>query len=132
MPTLRSSLRSACHWSPSRRSASPAGSSLRPSPRQLTDGKIACIARYGRPVTTISWRGAFTNAEVNELHAESFQTKVFDESEWDWVALTRRHSLGWVVARQGTELVGFVNVVWDGLVHAWLQDTMVARTRGLR
>ncbi|SDY01494.1 Acetyltransferase (GNAT) family protein [Modestobacter sp. DSM 44400] len=23
-------------------------------------------------------------------------------------------------------LVGFVNVVWDGLVHAWLQDVMVA------
>jgi GNAT superfamily N-acetyltransferase len=61
------------------------------------------------------------------LHAEAFQTKVFDESEWDWVALTGRHSLDWVVARQGTELVGFVNVVWDGLVHAWLQDTMVAR-----
>lgn len=77
--------------------------------------------------TIFSWRGAFTNAEVNELHAEAFQTKVFDESEWDWVALTRRHSLGWVVVREGTELVGFVNVLWDGLVHAWLQDTMVAR-----
>ena len=24
--------------------------------------------------------------------------------------------------------MGFVNVVWDGLVHAWLQDTMVAAT----
>jgi GNAT superfamily N-acetyltransferase len=31
-----------------------------------------------------------------------------------------------VVARDGSELVGFVNVLWDGLVHAWLQDTMVA------
>jgi GNAT superfamily N-acetyltransferase len=30
-------------------------------------------------------------------------------------------------ARQGDEFVGFVNVLWDGLVHAWLQDTMVAR-----
>jgi GNAT superfamily N-acetyltransferase len=37
-----------------------------------------------------------------------------------------RHSLGWVVARDGAGLVGFVNVLWDGLVHAWLQDTMVA------
>jgi GNAT superfamily N-acetyltransferase len=77
------------------------------------------------------WRGAFTNAEVNALHAEAFQTRLYDESEWNWVEQTRRHSLGWVVARQGSELVGFVNVLWDGLVHAWLQDTMVAlRARG--
>lgn len=40
--------------------------------------------------------------------------------------LTNRHSLGWVTARRGVELVGFVNVVWDGLVHAWIQDLMVA------
>ena len=81
--------------------------------------------------TIFTWRGGFANTEVNSLHAEAFQTKVFDESEWNWVALTRRHSLGWVVARQGDGLVGFVNVLWDGLVHAWLQDTMVAkRARG--
>jgi GNAT superfamily N-acetyltransferase len=72
------------------------------------------------------WRGAFTNAEVNALHAEAFETRVFTADEWDWVALTSQHSLGWVTARSDGELVGFVNVVWDGLVHAWLQDTMVA------
>jgi GNAT superfamily N-acetyltransferase len=79
----------------------------------------------------LAWRGAFTNQEVNALHAEAFGGAVFEESEWDWVALTDRHSLGWVVARDGSDLVGFVNVPWDGLVHAWLQDTMVAlRARG--
>src|SRR5882724_5480029 len=78
---------------------------------------------------TYQWRGDFTNAEVNELHEKAFQTRVFDEAEWNWQDLVRRHSLGWVVAREGEGLVGFVNVVWDGLVHAWLQDTMVA-TRG--
>jgi ribosomal protein S18 acetylase RimI-like enzyme len=72
------------------------------------------------------WRGDFTNHEINVLHAEAFGTRVFDESEWNWVQLVHRHSLGWVVARDGTDLVGFVNVLWDGLVHAWLQDTMVA------
>jgi GNAT superfamily N-acetyltransferase len=83
--------------------------------------------RYvGRMTTVYEWRGAFTNQEINELHAEAFRTEVFGESEWNWEELVRRHSLGWVVAREGTELVGFVNVVWDGLVHAWLQDTMVA------
>jgi GNAT superfamily N-acetyltransferase len=43
-----------------------------------------------------------------------------------------RHSLGWVVAREGDRLVGFVNVIWDGLVHAWLQDTMVAKEASRR
>ena len=75
---------------------------------------------------TYEWRGQFGNEEINVLHAEAFETRVFDESEWDWRALTARHSLGWVVARDGDDLVGFVNVLWDGLVHAWLQDTMVA------
>jgi hypothetical protein len=36
------------------------------------------------------------------------------------------HSLGWVVARDGAELVGFVNVAWDGGVHAFVLDTIVA------
>jgi GNAT superfamily N-acetyltransferase len=83
---------------------------------------------------TYEWRGDFTNQEVNALHAEAFDTPLFDESEWNWAELVQRHSLGWIVARDGADLVGFVNVLWDGLVHAWLQDTMVAvaaRGRGI-
>ena len=58
-------------------------------------------------------------------------SRTYDESEWNWRDLTAAHSLGWVVAREGDVLVGFVNVLWDGLVHAWIQDTMVdARMRG--
>ena len=35
--------------------------------------------------------------------------------------------LGWVTARSDTgELIGFVNVAWDGGVHAFLLDTLVA------
>jgi GNAT superfamily N-acetyltransferase len=79
---------------------------------------------------TYEWRGEFDNPEVNALHAEAFDTRVFDASEWNWRELVDVHSLGWVVARDGTELVGFVNVLWDGLVHAWLQDTMVAAKAG--
>ena len=75
-----------------------------------------------------SWRGGFSNPELNELHAEAFETRVYDESEWNWREQVERHSLGWVVARDGSDLVGFVNVPWDGLVHAWIQDTMVARS----
>jgi GNAT superfamily N-acetyltransferase len=36
------------------------------------------------------------------------------------------HSLGWVCAREADELVGFVNVAWDGATHAFLLDTMVS------
>jgi len=64
--------------------------------------------------------------ELKLLHAEAFATRVFGDEEWDWTGLLVRHSLGWVVARGGDRLVGFTNVVWDGLVHAWLQDVMVA------
>jgi GNAT superfamily N-acetyltransferase len=75
-----------------------------------------------------TWRGDFSNAEMHALHAEAFETRVYDESEWNWHDQVERHSLGWVVAREGEALVGFVNVPWDGLVHAWIQDTMVARS----
>ena len=85
-------------------------------------------------MTEFRWRGDVANTELNRLHAEAFETRVYDDSEWDWVSQLTGHSLGWVVARDGGSLVGFVNVVWDGLVHAWLQDTMVAtsaRHRGV-
>jgi GNAT superfamily N-acetyltransferase len=74
----------------------------------------------------VSWRGDVSNDELNALHAEAFETRVFTAEEWDWKSQLDRHSLGWVTARTADRLVGFVNVVWDGLVHAWIQDTMVA------
>jgi GNAT superfamily N-acetyltransferase len=83
---------------------------------------------------TYTWRGDVTSSELNRLHADAFETRLYADGEWDWVAQLQGHSLGWVVAREGDALVGFVNVVWDGLVHAWIQDTMVAtgaRHRGV-
>lgn len=73
------------------------------------------------------WKGPFVTPEVNRLHAEAFEHRVYAAEEWDWSRLVRDHSLGWVTARDGEDLVGFVNVIWDGLVHAWLQDVIVAR-----
>jgi GNAT superfamily N-acetyltransferase len=89
--------------------------------------------RYSSRVTvTYSWRGSVANAELNRLHAEAFDTQLYSGDEWNWVELLDQHSLGWVVARDGDALVGFVNVLWDGLVQAWLQDTMVASGARLR
>lgn len=78
------------------------------------------------------WRGDFENHEVNAIHAEAFEARLFTAEEWDWQSLVARHSLGWVVARDDGRLVGFVNVLWDGSVHAWIQDTMVTSdSRGM-
>jgi GNAT superfamily N-acetyltransferase len=74
----------------------------------------------------IEWRGPFTSREANQLHAEAFDTAVSTDAERDWRVQVAAHSLGWVTARAGDDLVGFVNVLWDGKVHAWLQDVMVA------
>ena len=77
------------------------------------------------------WRGRFANDEANTLHADAFEHRMFDD---DWQSLVTEHSLGWVTARDQDDLIGFVNVVWDGLVHAWIQDEMVcsgSRHRGI-
>jgi len=71
----------------------------------------------------IEWRGAFDNAELNALHAEGFEHRVLAD---DWWGQVNRHSLGWVCMRQSGRLIGFVNVAWDGAVHAFLLDTLVA------
>ncbi len=69
-----------------------------------------------------AWRGAFDSAEVEVLHAECFDRQ---PEEWDWAGQVERHSLGWVCARGGVALVGWVNVAWDGAGHAFVLDTIV-------
>ena len=80
--------------------------------------KIAC-----------KWRGRFGNDELNALHAEAFDHRLLDD---DWVGQVAAHSLGWVCAREDGTLVGWVNVPWDGGVHAFILDTVVARRAGRR
>jgi GNAT superfamily N-acetyltransferase len=89
------------------------------------DGTVGSVAvRY-------RWRGEFKNVELNELHAEGFGHALADGGWWERV---NRHSLGWVCARDSSDLVGFVNVAWDGGIHAFVLDTVVAvraRRRGV-
>ncbi|WP_250402809.1 GNAT family N-acetyltransferase [Streptomyces cellostaticus] len=74
------------------------------------------------------WRGDLDDGALDALHAEGFGHPV---ARTDWRARLERHSLGWVCAREGGDLIGFVNVLWDGGVHAFLLDTVVAeRCRG--
>jgi GNAT superfamily N-acetyltransferase len=68
-----------------------------------------------------SWRGAFADAD-----AEGFGHRLLDDA---WNAPVERSGLGWVTAVDAGELVGFVNVAWDGGVHASLLDTLVRADR---
>ena len=81
---------------------------------------------------TYEWRGAFVNREVNGLHAEGFG---HEPQDGDWRSRVEGHSLGWVCARDPSgALVGFVNVAWDGAMHAFILDTLVtasARPQGI-
>jgi hypothetical protein len=66
-----------------------------------------------------SWRGPVANDELNNLHAEGFGHRIADD---DWQTQLTQHSLGWVTARDDAgRLAGFVNVAWDGGVHAFLR-----------
>jgi ribosomal protein S18 acetylase RimI-like enzyme len=75
------------------------------------------------------WRGSIADAEIVDL-----VNSHGGESEAGWWTRIQPHSLGWVAARSRNQLVGFVNVAWDGGDHAFLLDTKVRpnyRRRGL-
>jgi ribosomal protein S18 acetylase RimI-like enzyme len=67
---------------------------------------------------TYSWRGPLTDAEmVGLVRAHGGDAM---PGWWDRI---RGHSLGWVTARAPDgEVIGFVNVAWDGGDHAFLLD----------
>jgi GNAT superfamily N-acetyltransferase len=67
------------------------------------------------------WRAPITDAELADLTASRG-----GHPQRGWWDRIRPHSLGWVGARlpDGT-LVGFVNLAWDGGVHAFVLDTQV-------
>lgn len=70
-----------------------------------------------------AWRDPITDEEMVDLIDSHGGNAVAG-----WWNDVKQHSLGWVGARDGAGvLVGFVNVAWDGGVHAFLIDT---KTRG--
>ncbi len=70
-----------------------------------------------------------SNAALNELFAAAWDGHV----ESDFTPIHAR-SLVYVCAYDGKRLVGYVNVAWDGGIHAFLLDTTVhpdAQRRGI-
>ncbi|MEW3744789.1 hypothetical protein QOZ75_29375, partial [Pseudomonas aeruginosa] len=67
----------------------------------------------------IEWRTPVSDSELVELTRSHG-----GEPEVGWWDRVGEHSLGWVTARTEVgQLVGFVNVAWDGGAHAFLIDT---------
>jgi ribosomal protein S18 acetylase RimI-like enzyme len=82
-----------------------------------------------RAMLTYAVRGPLTSEELNALFSAGGPgagwppwQRAPDTSDWNPV-LAR--SLAHVTARRDGELVGFVNVAWDGRDHAFLIDTRV-------
>ncbi|SIH06755.1 Acetyltransferase (GNAT) family [Mycobacteroides abscessus subsp. abscessus] len=101
------------------------------SPPADTDGIAEGDRGHDGAAVIVEWRGEVTNDEINILHAEAFEHRVLDD---DWLTPLETLSLGWVTARDAVGLIGFVNIIWDGGVHAFVEDTAVAvraRRRGI-
>ena len=72
--------------------------------------------------STISYRvsALITNDALNRLFAAAWPDHV-----WSDFAPVLSRSLAYVCAYQQDRLIGFVNLAWDGGIHAFLIDTTV-------
>jgi GNAT superfamily N-acetyltransferase len=72
---------------------------------------------------------AVSNADLNALFAVAWPTHA-----WRDFQPILKHSLAYVCGYANTRLIGFVNLAWDGGIHAFLLDTTVhpdVRRRGI-
>ena len=77
---------------------------------------------------TYDWRADFENTEVNALHAEAFAHPLFADEDWDWVTQVHRHSLGWVCARDGADLVGVPDQLVEHVAEIRCEEDHVLRS----
>ena len=71
---------------------------------------------------------------LTEEQLEPLFTDAWGDTDARGYARVLERSLTWVAAWQDGKLVGFVNVAWDGRLHAFIQDAVVserARSRGI-
>lgn len=85
---------------------------------------------------TLRVRFAVDDRALTDLHARAFghDDRTSAHHLTPWADRLDRHSLTWIGAYAGEDLVGFVHAVWDGGAHAFLLDTVVdpaLRRRGL-
>jgi ribosomal protein S18 acetylase RimI-like enzyme len=77
-------------------------------------------------MTSIEYRvrPQLTSEELNRLFSQ-----VWDDHDVTDLSNVLAHSLTYICAYDADELVGYVNVAWDGGEHAFLLDTAVHRDR---
>lgn len=74
---------------------------------------------------SIGWRMQLDDREMVDLVSSHG-----GDPQPGWWDRIRPMSLGWVTARDATgQLIGFVNVAWDGGDHAFLLDTKTRRSQ---
>jgi GNAT superfamily N-acetyltransferase len=61
-----------------------------------------------------------TSRQLNDLFASSWEGH-----QWRDFQTVLGHSLGYICAWRADELIGFVNLAWDGGIHAFVLDTTV-------
>jgi GNAT superfamily N-acetyltransferase len=106
--------------------ALPTGLTVPPGRRRVkiigAVGETGWNGWQGRPME-ISYRTSepIVGEALNALMDDAWPDHALMDPE-----VLRRHSAGWVCAYDGDQLVGFVNVAWDGGTHFFLLDTTVA------
>jgi GNAT superfamily N-acetyltransferase len=68
--------------------------------------------------------GDISNAELNALFSTGWPSWQMEPDTSDWRPVLA-HSLVYLIARDEGALIGFVNVAWDGRIHAFLIDPRV-------
>ncbi|HET6742451.1 MAG TPA: GNAT family N-acetyltransferase [Kribbella sp.] len=74
-------------------------------------------------------RFAVDDRELSALHAAAFEGELDVQP---WAERLERWALTWVGAFSSDQLVGFVQVCWDGGAHAFVLDTAVHPEHGRR
>lgn len=83
-------------------------------------GSLHAMVPSDPPPELLAVCPALTDAELNELFGASWP----GHRPTSFAPVLSR-SLAWIAARRADRLVGFVNVVGDGSVHAFILDTTV-------
>ena len=63
------------------------------------------------------------DTELSALHKRAFGGDI--PLGTDWARRLNQHALTWIGAFDNDELVGFIQVCWDGGTHAFILDTAV-------
>ena len=70
------------------------------------------------------------DGELSALHGHAFGSA--SRVGTDWARRLNQHALTWIGAFDNDKLVGFIQVCWDGGLHAFLLDTVVDPTGSSR